>query len=164
VLRSLRDALIPASAADSDDETLAATEARRCLGCRALCMKCVEVCPNRANTIVAVAGFRDEAQIVHLDALCNECGTCATFCPWDGRPYRDKLTVFSLEEDFRGSENPGFFLDNGRGMIRLDGQSRELALDESGEVPVDAAPGDVRALVQAIVRDHAYLLGPVEKT
>ena len=163
-LRRLRDAVIPASAADADDESLGATEARRCLGCRALCMKCVEVCPNRANTIVAVAGFRDEAQIVHLDALCNECGTCATFCPWDGRPYRDKLTVFSLEEDFRGSENPGFFLESGRGMIRLDGQARELALDESGEVPVDAAPEDVRALVQAIVRDHAYLLGPVENT
>ncbi len=90
---------------------MAATESKRCLGCRALCMKCVEVCPNRANTLVRVKdGFRDEAQIVHIDAFCNECGNCATFCPWEGRPYRDKLTVFATEEDFRDSTNPGFFL------------------------------------------------------
>ena len=50
----------------------------------------------KQNLIVKVAGgYRDEYQVVHIDAFCNECGNCATFCPWDGRPYKDKLTVFN---------------------------------------------------------------------
>jgi putative selenate reductase len=163
VLRLARDGLLAASAPDADDETLGRTEARRCLGCRALCAKCVEVCPNRANTIVAVAGLRDEGQIVHLDALCNECGNCATFCPWEGRPYKDKLTVFSLEKDFHESGNPGFFLSDGRGFIRLDGQAKELVLDGAGEVPEAEAPAEVRALIRAVVQEHSWLLGPVQE-
>ena len=127
-------------------------------------MKCVEVCPNRANTLVrAASGFRDEAQIVHLDAFCNECGNCATFCPWDGRPYRDKLTVFDGEEDFRDSTNPGFFLRGGKGMVRIGDQVRPLAVDAAGKVtqgiPEGPAGAMVRAVVSVIVRDHAYLLG-----
>ncbi|HUI72905.1 MAG TPA: putative selenate reductase subunit YgfK, partial [Spirochaetia bacterium] len=75
VLRSRRDRLIPASPSSADDEQTLDRESRRCLGCRALCTKCVEVCPNRANTMIRVAnGFRDEWQILHLDAFCNECG------------------------------------------------------------------------------------------
>ncbi len=161
-LRLARDGLVPVSAGDADDETVARTEGRRCLGCRALCLKCVEVCPNRANTVVAVPGFRDEGQVVHLDALCNECGNCATFCPWEGKPYTDKLTVFSRETDFRGSGNPGFFLADGKGLLRLDGQAKDLVLDESGRVPEEAAPAPVRALIDAITREHPWLLGPVQ--
>ena len=161
-LRGQRDRIVPASTPGMDDGEAARAEGRRCLGCRALCAKCVEVCPNRANTIVAVPGLRDEGQIVHLDALCNECGNCATFCPWDGRPFKDKLTLFSLEEDFRNSTNPGFFLEGRTGLIRTDGEVRDLALDESGAMPDDSAPAGVRAVVQAIVRDHAWLLGPVD--
>jgi putative selenate reductase len=161
-LRLSRDSLVAASVPDADDETVARTEARRCLGCRALCMKCVEVCPNRANTIVAVAGLRDEGQIVHLDAFCNECGNCATFCPWEGRPYKDKLTVFSLEKDFHESGNPGFYLSDGKGLLRLDGTTAELVLDGSGKVPEEAAPAPVRAVIEAVACSHAWLLGPVE--
>jgi putative selenate reductase len=171
-LRRERDGLIPVSAAGAGDEVVGATESRRCLGCQAFCGKCVEVCPNRANTIVAVGGgLRDEVQIVHLDALCNECGNCATFCPWDGKPYKDKLTVFSSEEDFRSSVNPGFFLTAGRGSLRVGLETRELILDEAGTIAPEAIPAaagedGARAalleVVQAIVRDHSYLLGPVD--
>jgi putative selenate reductase len=171
-LRRERDGLIPVSGARADDAEVGGTESRRCLGCQAFCGKCVEVCPNRANTIVAVGGgLRDEAQIVHLDALCNECGNCATFCPWDGKPYRDKLTVFSSEEDFLSSANPGFFLVAGRGSLRAGGEARELILDEAGTIapetiPVatgeDAARAALLEVVQVIVRDHPYLLGPVD--
>ena len=46
--------------------------------------------------------------------MCNECGNCAVFCPYDGRPYKDKFTLFWSEEDFENSENQGFMLlDNG---------------------------------------------------
>jgi putative selenate reductase len=137
-------------------------------------MKCVEVCPNRANTLVRVgdsaagpsAGhaseFRDEAQIVHLDSFCNECGNCATFCPWEGKPYRDKLTVFASEEDFRDSANPGFFLLEGAGLARLGGRIVDILFDAAGNVL--GLPDDLlaRSLVTAIARDHRYLLGGLQ--
>ena len=147
------------SAAGADDDEVRDTESRRCLGCRALCLKCVEVCPNRANTFVRVEGFSDEAQIVHLDAFCNECGNCATFCPWEGRPYKDKLTVFDNEADFRDSTNPGFFLRKGRGMVRLDGRVRDLIVDAAGNVTDGIDEGSAKAVVSTIARHYPYLLG-----
>ncbi|MFH1609897.1 MAG: putative selenate reductase subunit YgfK, partial [Candidatus Bipolaricaulota bacterium] len=107
----------------SDDEARA--EAGRCVQCSALCDKCVEVCPNRANlaydagpvrwvlpvlacadgrlTVVGEEAFevRQPRQIVHVDDLCNECGNCATFCVHQGKPYLDKPRLFLREEDFR---------------------------------------------------------------
>jgi putative selenate reductase len=158
-LRRHRDRLRPAARPGADDGETAKTESLRCLGCGALCLKCVEVCPNRANTIVRVEGFRDEAQIIHLDALCNECGNCATFCPWDGRPYKDKLTVFEREDDFRDSDNPGFFLRGGMAVLRIRGQEREVALDSLEKPPAGTEEQAARAVVHAIVHDHSYLLG-----
>jgi len=106
-------------------------------------------------------------QVIHLDALCNECGTCATFCPWDGRPYEDKLTVFWTEENFRGSRNRGFFTDGRRLLLRLDGAVREtdIALDgrlaeaAAGAFPTGPAGSAARAVVETVLRDHPYLLG-----
>jgi putative selenate reductase len=66
-------------------------------------------------------------QILHLDALCNECGNCAIFCPTAGRPYRDKLTLFATEEDFRDSDNCGFLPLN-------------AAADGNGEASPDLLP------------------------
>ncbi len=172
-LRATRDRMVPSSdgrrRGPAEDAVLRATESTRCLGCEALCLKCVEVCPNRANTYVAVRdGLRDAVQVVHLDALCNECGNCATFCPWDGKPYRDKLTVFVTEADFRASASPGFLVDGNRLLVRLGGAVRETAIGPDGSVPADAAetgPGSspaaaaARAVVQAVLHDHPYLLG-----
>ena len=159
-LRSARDRLRPSAAGRMDDQAACAAESRRCLGCRALCIKCVEVCPNRANTIVKVAGgFRDEYQVVHIDAFCNECGNCATFCPWDGRPYKDKLTVFATEEDFTDSTNPGFFVRENEGKIRVGGKVGRLSVDSARTLTAEFADGAALAVVQAIVRDYRYLLG-----
>jgi putative selenate reductase len=159
-LRGLRDGLVPVSAAAAKDARVATTEGVRCLGCQALCIKCVEVCPNRANTFVRVTdGFRDVAQIVHIDAFCNECGNCATFCPWEGRPYRDKLTVFATEEDFRDSTNQGFFLANGKGSLRSQGNVTALALDRTGAVAAEGADTATLAVISVIVREHGYMLG-----
>jgi len=96
-----------------DIKTIAKNEGERCLECNFICNKCVDVCPNRANIAIPVdenLGFKDNWQILHLDALCNECGNCATFCPYDGKPYKDKLTLFSAIEDFKSSTNQGFFI------------------------------------------------------
>lgn len=88
------------------------TETSRCLQCDTVCTKCVDVCPNRANVAVAAPGgeFTDRFQILHLDGLCNECGNCATFCPYDGAPYKDKLTFFNSESDMKNSSNEGFYI------------------------------------------------------
>jgi putative selenate reductase len=162
-LRTTRDRTVPASEGRrrgrAADAALRTVESTRCLGCEALCLKCVEVCPNRANTYVAVRdGLRDAVQVVHLDALCNECGNCATFCPWDGKPYTDKLTVFVAEEDFRASANPGFLVDGHRLLVRLDGIVQEAAIGADGSVPADIAV-PARAVIQAVLRDHRSVLG-----
>ena len=47
------------------------------LDCLKVCGVCAAVCPNRANVILNING---EKQMLHLDALCNECGNCAGFC------------------------------------------------------------------------------------
>jgi len=68
-------------------------EANRCLHCNTICGNCVDVCPNRANVLVM-------GQIIHMDALCNECGNCEMFCPYSGAPYKDKLTYYSDTNSF----------------------------------------------------------------
>ncbi len=158
-LRSRRDRIRPALPRGTADEAVRESESLRCLGCGALCLKCVEVCPNRANTAVRVAdGFRDAFQIIHLDGPCNECGNCATFCPWDGKPYRDKLTLYGLREDFNAGENPGFFLSGRVGALRLQGRIWEFALDGSSDIPPTVGDERTRAVIGAILRGHSYLL------
>jgi putative selenate reductase len=127
-----------------DPAAFAAVELERCLECNYVCNKCVDVCPNRANIAVAIPGeeFANAAQIVHLDGLCNECGNCGQFCPWDGRPYIDKPTVFSSREAFDESANPGWFVDlsgpRARGWRRFAG--RVEAFDPAG--PATGPGGD----------------------
>ena len=89
-------------------------ERERCLGCGSVCGNCVDVCPNRANQVVVVDG---REQILHIDALCNECGNCETFCPYDSAPYKEKFTRFETDRDMDDSINPGF-------LIREDGSFR----------------------------------------
>ena len=162
-VRARRTGEIPASSPDADDPSVCGTEAARCLACDAVCLKCVEVCPNRANTIVAVPGFHDAVQVVHLDGPCNECGNCATFCPWDGKPYRDKFTVYADEASFSAGVNPGFFAawkaGRAAGKLRADGHVREFVCDENMSIPAAAADNPARALISAILRERPWLTG-----
>ncbi|ORC34006.1 putative selenate reductase subunit YgfK [Marispirochaeta aestuarii] len=124
----------PDPRSDYDSASFCATEKSRCLECDFLCNKCVDVCPNRANIKVETAGqeqFDDAFQIVHIDAYCNECGNCGQFCPWDGRPYADKPTVFSSPADFENSSNPGWLLENGSLRVRFQGRVQTLDLGEA---------------------------------
>jgi putative selenate reductase len=98
-------------------------EPGRCLECATVCRVCAEVCPNRANVCVVAEG---REQIAHIDSMCNECGNCATFCPYSGKPYQDKLTLFASEEDFSASENTGFLpLAGGAARVRIDGRTAD---------------------------------------
>ena len=86
-------------------------ESTRCLSCDNICEICVDVCPNRANLSIKVnSNTLNSHQVLHVDGMCNECGNCGVFCPHNGNPYKDKLTLFWSEEDFNNSNNKGFLL------------------------------------------------------
>ena len=147
------------------DEFFALSEASRCVECSYLCLKCVEVCPNRANVAIDMREtglFEDPFQVVHLDAYCNECGNCATFCPHSGRPYRDKLTIFSLREDFEESDASGFYAEGDAVLIRLDGRVQEGRIGRDGNLEADV-PEEIAAIIEKIYLSYSYLLGPVEE-
>ena len=137
-------------------------EGERCLQCNYVCNKCVDVCPNRANIAIAVPGFKDRFQILHVDAYCNECGNCASFCPWQGRPYKDKVTIFSLRQDFDSSTNAGFLVEGSAVRVRQAGKRYDLSIDAASRI--DDAPPELSDLCRIITQVHAqhgYLLSPV---
>lgn len=149
----------------SDRDAFAEQEAARCLECNSVCARCVDVCPNRANVALTVPGFSSRQQILHLDALCNECGNCAQFCPWQGKPYKDKITLFSRPDDFDNSANPGFLLDKQSIRLRLDSRVWQLKVDDRGEI-AETIPEELQTMARIISytrQQHAYLLGNVEE-
>ena len=127
----------------------------RCLGCATVCETCTEVCPNRANVAVRVEGMR-QRQIIHVDGMCNECGNCAVFCPYDSAPYKDKFTLFWRREDFENSENQGFLrLDGDKTLVRLGGEVREYDVSD----PACGLYNPLRKLICAVYENYSYLLG-----
>lgn len=130
-------------------------EAARCLQCRALCDKCVEVCPNRANVpyFVDTGTFRapvvvmengalkvvreeilsitQRRQILHLDDLCNDCGNCATFCVHQGKPYLDKPRLYFDPERYATEEKNAFLL--GEGELRRREGGAEMVLRRAAD-------------------------------
>ena len=92
--------------ADPDKEN----DGKRCLNCNYICEICNEVCPNRANVHVVLKDGRHE--VIHVDAMCNECGNCTVFCPYEGAPYKEKWTLFSDAEAMKDSTNNGFYYKN----------------------------------------------------
>ncbi len=147
----------------------AAAQAERCLECDAACLRCVEVCPNRANTFVAVpagSGFSQGLQILHVDALCNECGNCGFFCPWQGEPYRGKPTVFASAATLAASRNAGFAFTGTAGAPDLvlraeyEGEVRTVPHAEwTGASGTAGAAARMAALARIVHREHPYLAG-----
>jgi putative selenate reductase len=122
----------------------------RCLSCHRLCEICADVCPNRANVMAVIGGVH---QIVHIDRMCNECGNCAAFCPHAGKPYRDKLTVFSSGEDFADSENAGF-LKTGPGAYKVRLEDKSVTYYRTGE---NSIPQTWIAAIADIEARYGYL-------
>ena len=126
----------------------------RCLGCATVCETCASVCPNRANVVVRVPGM-ELGQILHVDGMCNECGNCAVFCPYDSRPYKDKFTLFWSRKDFDGSENEGFLrLEGTRTLVRFAGEVREYDVSD----PTCGLYDGLRRLILAVYEDYGYLI------
>jgi len=117
-------------------------ESARCLHCDFICNKCVEVCPNRANVLIDSKllrnQYKDIYQVLHVDGLCNECGNCETFCPYEGSPYFDKPTLFWKDEDFNNSSNDGFMRLSVSDLltfkVRFNSQEGTIIYNEDGSV------------------------------
>ena len=127
----------------------------RCLSCNDLCETCADVCPNRANVSVLQPALEDKPQrrqIVHIDCMCNECGNCAVFCPYEGRPYREKLTIFANEEDFSESENIGFLKTGETYKVRLENKSVVKYRPGGKNIPQQWA-----AILETISSKYKYL-------
>lgn len=128
-------------------------ESNRCLACNVICECCVQVCPNRANIALDVKGM-DMPQIIHIDRMCNECGNCLVFCPYNSRPYKDKLTLFSTEKEFNESDNSGFFyLGEKKFLLRVDGQKESIDLNTTGSIDPD-----IEKILMTLLSDYRYLL------
>ncbi len=130
-------------------------EAGRCLSCSTVCENCVDVCPNRANISVRVPGMEKE-QVIHVDYMCNECGNCRSFCPYESAPYLDKFTLFASEADLADSKNDGFVLldrENLHCVGRYLGEPFTWKRGESGRLPAG-----LQQLIKAVAADYAYLL------
>jgi len=158
-----------------DDRVISENEAGRCLECNVVCNKCVDVCPNRANVAIAInkkEEFQDDWQILHLDALCNECGNCATFCPYDGKPYKDKLTFFTTKEDFENNTNNGFMVTDFRSSrlvtLRLQDKLWKLKFSQDGQLipaksqyPKGHNISEIRevfAIISTVLKNYSYLI------
>ncbi|MBR4907210.1 MAG: putative selenate reductase subunit YgfK [Clostridia bacterium] len=134
------------------DYEQAEKERERCLNCGTVCECCVQVCPNRANVAITVPG-KEKPQILHVDRMCNECGNCLVFCPYDSKPYKEKFTLFATEAEFDGSENKGFLPISDRVVkLRLN-EVRTVDLDR------DAIDPDAKALIETVLKDYHYLIG-----
>lgn len=129
-------------------------EGDRCLTCNVVCQVCADVCPNRANVVVELPDGRH--QILHVDRMCNECGNCAIFCPYDSAPYRDKFTLFMTREGFDESVNNSGFLPLGgrKVLVRLDGKVFEADLDAANDLPAD-----IEVFILTVLTKYNYLLG-----
>ena len=127
----------------------------RCLGCGSVCEVCCDVCPNRANVAIKVPGLAKH-QVVHVDGMCNECGNCAVFCPYqEGRPYKDKLTLFWSVQDMENSENEGFLaVDEDHFKVRVAGTVRTVSVDAVNT----GLPEAVRLTIKAVRDSYPYLL------
>lgn len=158
----------PIKPVPADHPDFVKTEAERCLSCGSACLRCVEVCPNRANFALPVAtngGLKQAIQIVHVDDLCNECGNCGFFCPYNGEPYKGKPTLFANRADLEHSANAGFaFLvaaDGPQLLLRAAmGTDQPLRLLKAAQWRQGGHDPDEKllAIAREIDRNHTYLI------
>ena len=133
----------------------AGTDADRCLGCSAVCENCADVCPNRANIAIRVPGL-EQSQIIHVDYMCNECGSCKSFCPYESAPYLDKFTLFANEKDMADSKNQGFaVLDREKARCRVRYLGEEFTWEPGQESRLFQG---LEALMETVCKDYSYLL------
>ena len=95
-------------------------------------------------------------QILHVDQMCNECGNCAVFCPYDSAPYKEKFTLFCSRQGMDESpENSGFLPLGGRKvLVRLNGEIQEYDLDDAG----NGLPPEIEVFILTVLAEYGYLM------
>lgn len=133
-------------------------EHERCLSCSNICELCVDVCPNRANMFIKAEGeFASSHQVIHLDGMCNECGNCGIFCPHKGNPYKDKVTVFWTEEDFKNSTNKGFLvLDKTKGVCKVRKEEGQIVDYIVGHENI--VTKEMESMIKSCITKYSYIL------
>ena len=138
------------------EEDESRTDSGRCLSCNSYCENCMEVCPT-VQTIALVVPGMEKHQIIHVDYMCNECGNCRSFCPWDSAPYLDKFTLFANEADMADSTNQGFaVLDAEKGACKVRLQGNEFAY-QTGTAD-ERVPEGIAKIIETVIRDYSYLI------
>ena len=105
------------------------------------CTTCVDVCPNRANYFVDTL----EKKVIHLDGPCNDCGNCASLCPFGFTPYADKFVLYPDVETLKQSERDGFAITDSGYFVRYAGT---LGADTG------SLPAEVTELMDAVRAMH----------
>ena len=161
-----RKAIIEPQLASTEFDAGFVESANRCLSCNIVCNKCIEVCPNIANTPIKVEGLTDVNQILHLEGLCNECGNCEVFCPYDNDPAKDKFTLFWRVSEFeKYTEQEGYVYTSENTLkMRYAGNIYDLVL-ENGEVNFsdsavqqNAETDGLLEIINTVESDYPYLL------
>ena len=84
--------------------------------------------------------------------MCNECGNCLVFCPYDSAPYKEKLTLFHTEKEFDTSENQGFYpLGGNRYKLRLGAKVKTVELGK------DTIDDTVEKIIRTVETNYSYL-------
>lgn len=134
-------------------------ESDKCLECNVVCNLCVEACPNRANITVRVNGLKNTNQVLHIDGMCNACGNCEAFCPYESAPYKDKFTLYSNEADFDTGYNDGFWVsdaDTERFTVRIGDETIKTGFDAEGSC--EGLSEDITAVIRTVLREYRYIL------
>ena len=128
----------------------------RCLGCNQVCDICSDVCPNRANISINISSevFEQKQQILHIDGMCNGCGNCVTFCPHNGRPAKDKFTLFWNEHDFMNSKNIGF-LRLSENQFKVRDEKRKIFNYTVGDKTVSK---EIEVFIDTVINKYSYLM------
>ena len=138
----------------SKDANVSATanDGARCLHCNKVCETCNEVCPNRANVHIILKD--GSHQIVHIDSMCNECGNCEVFCPYESKPYKDKFTLFFDEKAMNDSTNDGFYYKNDKeAVVRINGNNIDYKLGTSDDKLKKFAE-----VIDTVAEKHKYMV------
>ena len=119
------------------------------------------MCPNRANVEIKVPG-NPVPQVLHIDRLCNECGNCDTFCPYEGAPYKEKFTLYDTLEDFEAGTNEGlvFTHDGSAFTIRIKKKDglKVFRVSRIEAAEFNGIGTDLCNLIATIYQEYKYLI------
>jgi putative selenate reductase len=96
-------------------------------------------------------------QILHVDYMCNECGNCTSFCPYNSSPYKEKFTYFNNISDFEDSKNEGFvLLDEDKQIVRV--RLGESVQDYNLKNSDCSLYVGIKNMILAVIENYHYIL------